>query len=220
MKGKFLVLSLAAIALSIAGSSTTLSYFTDSDSSLANFTVGNISIETTTVKSNCSEMYYGDECTESITIKNTGNVPAYVRIRVLIPWEILTSYDTNGYPSLFGYSFTTPDGTSIVPANAYQQAPKVTVDGIEYGQFTITYANQLSANVATEATVLTLKNYQNASATSDNVNDSECTTVEGSCSTMTTSVSVSLKDAGIIIYTQAIQAQGFSSATEAFNNFK
>ena len=48
MKGKFLVLSLAIIALSIAGSATTLSYFTDSDSSVANFTIGQVKIRTIT----------------------------------------------------------------------------------------------------------------------------------------------------------------------------
>ena len=48
MKGKFLVLSVAIIALSIAGSATTLSYFTDSDSSVANFTIGQVKIRTIT----------------------------------------------------------------------------------------------------------------------------------------------------------------------------
>ena len=230
MKGKILVLSLAILALSIAGSATTLSYFTDADSSVASFTVGKVKIRTITAsigrwsdevqhsdaelienssgyaeyqQKECSNMLGEVDkpavCQRNVFVQNTGTVAAYVRIKVQVPTQLLI----NGVGIVDGgsreYSITGPQGFSDTV-----RCPS----GTCY-EYTYTKSAPLAAGAMTSNPALTGISYAGVAMTSAEENEEE-----GS------SQGLDLTQSGIRIYTQAIQAQGFSSAAEAFSQYK
>lgn len=87
MKKKILSIALvvAMIAVIAAGS---LAYFTDKDSADNVFTVGNVDITLTepnwdsTGKEDAPEVYAGEPLAKDPTVKNDGNNPCFVRIKV------------------------------------------------------------------------------------------------------------------------------------------
>ncbi len=235
MKGKILVLSLAVLALSIAGSATTLSYFTDSDSSTASFTVGKVKIRTITTSiprsetlADGSSLVHTDaelisnslgyqeylsekcvnllpdesgvaKCARYIFVQNTGTVPAYVRVKIQIP---ISPFYAGMHVELGGLK-------------AYQTAERAGVACISGGdycyEYTATSPTPLGAGEMLSSPFMQAMTYENSGAAQATADDSGS---EGS------SVGVDLSDTGIRVYAQAIQAQGFSSAEEAFSNFK
>ena len=191
MRIKILVLSLVVAALAITCSTTTLAYFTDTDSSESVFTIGNVTITNTTNKSGtCTDMEKGDECIESFTVTNSGAVDTYVRVRVLVPASLLSGSS----PTLN----ITANGEFVESAN------NVTYSEIEYKEYVSTATTPLSANEI----------YNTSNINFEYILDSTVT-VEGEG----TETSTNLADFGIKIYAEAIQAQGFTNASEAFSNF-
>lgn len=234
MKGKFLVLSLAIIALSIAGSATTLSYFTDSDSSVANFTIGQVKIRTITTSIARSESlsdgtslvhtdndliqnslgyqeYLSKECVNLlpdengiakcaryIFVQNTGTVPAYVRVKIQIPVD----------PYIDGVNVELGGLKTYQTTQALNRCLSGTGSCYTY---TVTSPTPLGAGEMLNSPFMQAMTYKNEDPAQATADDSG---TEGS------SIGVNLSDTGIRVYTQAIQAQGFSSAEEAFSNFK
>lgn len=235
MKGKFLVLSLAIIALSIAGSATTLSYFTDSDSSVANFTIGQVKIRTITTSIARSESlsdgtslvhtdndliqnslgyqeYLSKECVNLlpdengiakcaryIFVQNTGTVPAYVRVKIQIPLNTYYSKIRVELGGLKAYTSTEDFGVECIAGGGYCY------------ESAVTSPTPLGAGEMLNSPFMQAMTYENQTPAQVTTDDSG---TEGS------SIGVNLSDTGIRVYTQAIQAQGFSSAEEAFSNFK
>ena len=191
MRIKILVLSLVVAALAITCSNTTIAFFTDSDNSINTFTVGNVAITNTMSQSGvCAEMQKDDECVESFTIENIGPVDAYVRIRVLVPTSLLS----DSSPTLN----ITANGEFVESINT------ITISEIEYNEFVSTAENLLASGEV----------YNTSEISFEYILDSTAT-VEGEG----TETSANPADLGIRIYAEAIQAQGFANATEAFNNF-
>lgn len=87
MKKKILSIALvvAMVAVIAAGS---LAYFTDTESAKNTFTVGNVNITLTepnwdsTGKEDAPEVYAGEPLAKDPTVKNDGNNPCFVRIKV------------------------------------------------------------------------------------------------------------------------------------------
>ena len=196
MRIKVLVLSLVTMTLMITLSKATLSYFIDVEESEAVFTVGNVIIRNNASSSGvCDNMQKDDECTKTYAVENIGASSAYVRIRVLVPEELLSGESPT-------FSITTAnddyiESTSSVPCN--------TVDESMCREYTARWVNPLQAGSTTE----------NRSITFTYLADAE-TSVEGEGSE---GGSINPANLGVKIYTEAIQARGFSSAVDAFSNF-
>lgn len=229
MKRKILVLSLAIIAFSIADSMLTLSYFTDSDSSTASFTVGRVKIRTIaasigryTADSQYSDAeilqdaskyadYLNEKCTNlfsdvdkpakcmrNIFVQNTGTVPVYVRVRVQIPRDAYLDDVDIELGGSKEYEVSESSGFVTCFADASKRCH----------EYVFTRLQPLAAGAMTTNPSMTAMTYSGIAQVS--TEDGE----EGS------SEGVNLTNMGIKVYAQAIQAQGFSSATEAFSNYQ
>ena len=201
MRIKVLVLSLVTITLMVTMSKTTLSYFMDAEESEAIFTIGNVQIQNVAASSGvCDDMKKNDACTKTYSVENTGQSPAYVRVRVLIPEGLVTTDPLSGdSPAL---SVTTANDEYVESANS------VFCDGVSGGlcrEYVAMWDDPLPAGSTTEDRSVTIEYLLDAEAS-----------VEGEGNE---GVSVNPANLGIKIYTEAIQAQGFSSADDAFSNF-
>ncbi len=223
MKGKVLVLSLVIAALSITCSTSSLAYLMDVDSSVTTFTTGQIEIRTLTasigrgstvsdadiidsannystyLNNNCTNMLGGSTCDKHVFIQNTGSTSAYVRVRVLIPERLIS-----GESPLFTFNRSSSEFTETARTGIYCEG----TSGELCTEYTFTRAAALPANTMTSQSAIDSFVY-NVVATTSSTNEN----------TTTASEPIDLTDAGIRIYTEAIQAQGFASVTDAFNNF-
>ena len=157
MKQKVLAVALAAICLGVAGSTATLSYFTDTSEVTNNFSVGNADIQFFRWYSPIARFYNADEAPgvnqryeswlsaksnmlvggKSVAlypyISNTGNMDVYVRMRMYIPSELynhnyVTFAQADGIVSI---SAENQDNTEWLRASK-----DVTVDGKAYREIT------------------------------------------------------------------------------------
>ena len=209
MKGKILVLSLIAIAFCIMPTQSTLSYLTDSEMEDVSYTIGTIKIRARTVRNNCENIPYQSTCIESVSFRNIGDTDAYVRSEIWIPADRLQLNDASE-PLLYSLE--------LEPSSEFTagEPETVTKDDTEYIVYRFARSDVLESNASSGSVKIKLTNHQIASLTSGDLNAEECTGANSSCVT-TSDITASLKDAGVKVYTQAIQAQGFSSAVEAFN---
>ena len=212
MKRKILASSLAVALFSLVTSPPTLSYLTDDDAVTNNFTAGNITVETRAETSNCTAIETDETCTEAVSVANTGISPAYVKVEVWVPSEIL-SLDLTTLEPLY-YSLSLVESSDFSAATPTSE----TKDSVDYSVYRFTRSEILPSGSQTGVITLNLTNRQVASTTSGNVNEEECTESGETC-TATNQSTASLVNAGIEVYTKAIQAQGFESASEAFANY-
>ena len=214
MKKKLLILTLSIALLAVAAVGATLAYFTDTEEVTNTFTVGNVKIELLE-----SQLLRAEDVTDAAIvadaegyasylaeagknilpgisvkkapyIRNTGSNNAYVRLRVLIPVE-MADIVTCAYTSA-----AVADGSVTEPA----KLANVTIEGVEYAQYAIVYNEKL----APEAMTYWPAFYQvklNENVTSEDV--------------------AGLSDAtfDIILQADAIQADTFATAAEAFAAF-
>jgi predicted ribosomally synthesized peptide with SipW-like signal peptide len=156
MKKKILTVALAVIMLGVTGSTTTLSYFTDTSEVTNNFSVGKTDIQFFRWYSPITRFYDANEAPgvnqryenwlsassnmlvggKSVAlypyISNTGNMPVYVRMRMYIPSGLYDRYVT----------FAQAEG--IVSISAENQgntewlraSTDVTIDGKPYREVT------------------------------------------------------------------------------------
>ena len=196
MRIKILVLSLVATILTITMSTTTMSYFIDSDQSEAMFTVGSVRIQNVFSESEVGEdMETNSKCTKSYAVRNTGSSLAYVRVRVLVPENLLSV----GSPTL-----------AIATANdEYVESLGSVfcngVDGDLCREYVSTWDEPLAADTETSSRNITFTYLLVEEASTEGDGG------EGG--------SINPANLGIKIYTEAIQAQGFANASEAFSNF-
>lgn len=156
MKKKILTAALAVIMLGVTGSTTTLSYFTDTSEVTNNFSVGKTDIQFFRWYSPIARFYDANEAPgvnqryedwlsassnmlvggKSVAlypyISNTGNMPVYVRMRMYIPSGLYDKYVT----------FTQAEGIVSISAEnqgntEWLRASKdVTIEGKSYREVT------------------------------------------------------------------------------------
>ena len=156
MKKKIVTVALAVIMLGVTGSTTTLSYFTDTSEVTNNFSVGKTDIQFFRWYSPIARFYDANEAPgvnqryenwlsvssnmlvggKSVAlypyISNTGNMPVYVRMRMYIPSGLYDKYVT----------FTQAEGIVSISAEnqgntEWLRASKdVTIEGKSYREVT------------------------------------------------------------------------------------
>ena len=214
MKKKVIALTLSIALLAIAAVGATLAYFTDTEEVTNTFTVGNVKIEllesqllraedVTDEAIAADAEGYADYLAEAgknilpgISIKkapyirNTGNNNAYVRLRVLIPVNMLDLVTCVYTDAAF-------EDDSIAEA---VKMDNVTIDNVEYAQYAFVYNQKLAPEKMTYWPVFS-KVKLNEAVTSEDV--------------------AALTDAtfNIILQADAIQADTFETAAEAFAAF-
>lgn len=196
MRIKFLVLSLVVATLAITCSTTTLAYLTDTDNSEVVFTVGNVQIANHTITSGtCEGMVKDDICTKTFSVENLGTVDAFTRVRVLIPETLLSENS----PTL---QITTANDEFIEsPDSVYCNG----ISGDLCKEYVSTWTDVLTASTTATPRSLNFEYLLDLTTSTEGEN--------------TTGASINLANLGIKVYTEAIQAQGFQSASEAFTNF-
>jgi predicted ribosomally synthesized peptide with SipW-like signal peptide len=214
MKKKILILTLCIALLAVAAVGGTLAYFTDTEEVTNTFTVGNVKIEllesqllraegiTDAAIAADAEGYAaylaqaGKNILPGISVKkapyirNTGSNNAYVRLRMLIPVE-LVDIVTCVYTSE-----AVADGSVTEPV----KLDNVTIDGVEYAQFAVVYNEKLAPEAMTYWPVFSQVKL-NEDVTSEDVAGLTDATFN------------------IILQADAIQADTFESAAAAFAAF-
>ena len=121
MKHNLLTSALCLVLLMVMMLSTTLAWFTDTQSNVNTMVAGKISIEQTETDKDGNTfvgtnfiMMPAVEIVKNVTVENTGNQPAYVR--TLFAFEDKAYIDENGVDRTVVDMLTakTPDGVSIV----------------------------------------------------------------------------------------------------------
>lgn len=243
MKKKIVALCLCVALAVVAIGGATLAYFTDTDNETNTFTTGGVKIELIEQQRNADgtalEAFENDKVLMPIvgsaqgeqktvggvklptaknyvdkimTIKNTGKSDAYVRIFVAVPTALQNGQTPNAprYDVLHwnfnGDSCAEGQWTDeIVVAN-----PTV-INGVEYKIYSRTYTTALKANEAT-ATPAYIGFYLDK--TVDMNADGEYTVNWGNGPVV---INYDLsKGVEIPVFAQAIQAEGFASAADAF----
>lgn len=134
-------------------------------------------------------------------VKNTGNNDAYVRVRVLIPVSLFTVID-NG-PSYWTTTAMNEDQVTSVAVDTYKNegaeaVHKVTRGDIEYYEYDFTYAKALKPGE------LTFWNVWGNIAINKNATSEDLANV---------------KSFDVLVEADAIQAEGFANAADAFAAF-
>lgn len=205
-KIRITVASLAAVLLSIAGSSMTLSYFMDTDAETNNFVVGNVSTELTIYKdSNASAKLSASDYTlvDQLSVpfylsaKNDGNISVYQRFRVVIPKALAEKVQLKLDDCVLSSGSCSSDDYTIT----YNS----NVDNT-YAEYYLTSKSALGVNASTAEWPAT-ELYFDGITDADTSQFSGCGSDNNSCVL------------GIKAYSDAIQTTGFTSATSAFENF-
>ncbi|MBR2709999.1 hypothetical protein IKE72_02890 [Candidatus Saccharibacteria bacterium] len=207
-KLKIMLASLAAIAMSIVGSSMTIAYFTDTDGGVNNFVVGHASTALT-IYDDGGELnpasYEPLEDTQHITFRmkavNDGNIKVYQRFRLVLPVALadavtLNLEGMNGCDVRTATSNTCENDNFIANYNP-------SVNG--RAEYYIMSKSILEKNAATTEWPTASLDIANLSA----VDQSQLVCENGANSCVL----------GVGAYSDAIQTTGFNSVTEAFQNF-
>ena len=214
MKKKILILTLCIALLAVAAVGGTLAYFTDTEEVTNTFTVGNVKIELLE-----SQLLRADDITDAAIIadaegyadylaqagknilpgisvkkapyiRNTGSNNAYVRLRVLIPVELM---------DIVTCVYTSEAVADGSVAEAVKLA-NVTVDGVEYAQYAYVYNEKLAPEAMTYWPVFSQVKL-NENVTSEDV------------------AGLTDAGFNIILQADAIQADTFETAAAAFAAF-
>lgn len=209
------------MTLCILSSTATLSYFTDTDSKINNFTIGNAATALSIYDdisdenpeawrafdvANHAPLTDGIEIPLYLEAKNTGNIPVYQRFRIVFP-TALANLITVGFPGLDNCApETAPDNTCSNGDYVITYNPAVEVAGEPtYAEYYITSTNPLALNAKTpswptEKIRITGLSETNKSLFTCENND------QNSCAF------------GINFYSDVIQTTGFPTAAQAFVN--
>ena len=224
MKRKIFIIALATMLIGISGSALTLSYFTDSDFVVNNFTVGNVKVKlfryhtevtsetyNVTMADNLNAGYEewlglssnilqaGKQISMKPYVLNTGNIAAYVRMRIYLPYDLFKKdYITYDY----GGSSRLPDADPEDSEFIRQYAVR-TIDGKRYEEITFTRREPLHPGYKTKKPI-----YQSIGLSIQVLKDE------------TVDLSGFVDENGklaVKITTDAVQTHGFTSALHAFS---
>ncbi|MBQ6130602.1 hypothetical protein IJI72_02870 [Candidatus Saccharibacteria bacterium] len=215
-KLRIVVASLVFMTLCILSSTATLAYFTDTDTKVNSFTVGNAST-TLALYDDISEEPYrpfaaenysplteGQEIPLFLQATNDGNIPVYQRFRIVIPLALADAIVLD-LPNC-----TLDPSTGNTCANEHYTIsynPSVEIDHVPtYAEYYLTSnqvldVNRLTAAWPTEKLII---------GNIDNIDPSvfECTGSNPNTCAL-----------GISIHSDAVQTTGFPNALAAFANF-
>lgn len=224
MKKKIFAIALAAVFFGISSSALTLSYFTDSDEVVNNFTIGNVKTKLFRYHTEVTSVTYNEgmannlnagyeewlglssnivEAGKNISMKpyvlNTGNVDAYVRMRIYLPLEL---FDKDYITYSYGGSSKLPD-EDPGDSEFIRQFANRTIDGKRYKQITFTRREPLKAGYKTEKPIYQYIGLSMQVLKDESVDLSGFTDENGKLS--------------VKITADAVQTHGFSSALQAFS---
>ena len=142
-----------------------------------------------------------DTCNRYVFVQNTGNLPAYVRVRVMIPEDLVTA-DPGDQPIItLNYDDTSDEYVRTINGHVL-----CSTESTEYcNEYVFLRSAALAENTMTSSPVIDSITVNVIAATGG---------VGGG-----TSDSYADLTEGVKIYTEAIQAQGFADAVTAFNNY-
>ena len=151
-------------------------------------------------ETHANNMAPGSNVRKNPYVINTGKNDAYVRVRVLVPKTLFSVID-NG--STYWTSTALTDGVTskavkIYNESGYEAVPTVTRNNIEYYEYDFTYTNALKPGA------MTFWNVWGNVAIDKNATSEQLANVDSF---------------DVIFEADAIQADGFNSAEEAFANF-
>ena len=213
MKKKILSIALAVAILAIA-SIGTLAYFTYTTPKRDNvFTVGKIGIELNENFEDNQVLLPGTPTvTKQVTVKNTGNNDAYVRVHIAIPSALDNLEDPYKSPLMvftstadlgqWNWSKGTRTGGGLPAAAGDWNMYVAQIDGVDYNVYVATYETKLATGISTSCAI-----------------DSICLNSE-----LTQEKANEFKDIlggdnwHIYVVAEAVQADGFTDALTAFNN--
>lgn len=224
MKKKIFIIALATILIGVSGSALTLSYFTDSDSVINNFTIGNVHVKLFRYHTEVTSETYNSAMADNLNtgydewlglssnilqagkqismkpyVLNTGNIDAYVRMRIYLPLELFEKdYITYNY----GGSSKLPD-EEPGDSEFIRQFANRTIDGKRYKQITFTRREPLHAGYKTKMPI-----YQSIGLSMQVLKD-ESIDLSGFADEN--------GKLAVKITTDAVQTHGFSSALQAFS---
>ncbi len=114
-KKKILSVALAAALTSVAIVGSSLAYFTDRKEATNTLTIGNVKIDLTepnweaTGEEEAEEMYPGEAVAKDPTVANIGANPAFVRVKVIWPEDVVLSYRTDYQDNQLGKNWVYND---------------------------------------------------------------------------------------------------------------
>ena len=166
-----LIMVLALALTTLVGG--TLAYFTDEDDATNTFTMGNVKIELLEeFEQEAAELVPGKDITKAISVRNTGNNEAFVRVHIAIPsnlddgdpefaatnnfvhfnfdWESVvysqwTWFNTDAPKSTPYAEYPGYPGTGNKEWNFYT----TTVDEVKYNVYVVTYRSALASGEIT-----------------------------------------------------------------------
>ena len=170
MKKKIVTVALAVIMLGVTGSTTTLSYFTDTSEVTNQFLVGNTDITLFRWHSDITSTYYNKAMSEQLNtayeewlgtsanilvagkqiamkpyVTNNGNIDVYVRIKAYFPLELFSKdYITYSYGGTSKLPDEDPGDSEFVRNFANR-----TIDGKQYKEVTFTRREPLKPGMKT-----------------------------------------------------------------------
>ena len=209
MKKKILSIALAVVILAIA-SIGTLAYFTDITPQKDNtFTVGNIHIALNENFEDNQVLLPGSPVvTKEVTVTNTGNNDAYVRVHIAIPSALDNPIDGNQNTLMFS-AFNTDPGqwnwsTGVRAGGGFPAAGSwnmytTTINKISYNVYVVTYETALTSG---QVTPYAMENvYLNPALT-----QAQADTLKAALS----------DNWHMYVVAEAVQAAGFSNPFDAF----
>lgn len=224
MKKKIFAIALAIIAIVISGSTLTLSYFTDSDYVVNGFTVGNVEVKLFRYHSDVTSETYNSQMADSLNagyeewlgysinilqagkqiamkpyVLNTGNVDAYVRMRIYLPLEL---FDKDYIVYSYGGSSKLPD-EDPGDSEYIRQFANRTIDGKRYKEITFTRREPLHAGYKTKTPIYQYIGLSMQVLKDENVDLTGFADENGKLN--------------VKITADAVQTHGFSSALQAFS---
>ena len=212
-KIRITVVSLVAMTICLLSSSATLSYFTDTDGTTNNFTIGNASTSLALYSDATGEQAFvpsSDPLTDKTNIPlyleatNNGNIPVYQRFRIVIPIA-LANVVTLNLPAGNDCKVETVDN-NICSDDDYTIKYNASVE-VEnkptYAEYYVTYNHILPVDGKTSRWPLTGVHIDGLSGT----NKELFTCVNNDSNNCVF---------GISAYSDAIQTSGFPNAIEAF----
>lgn len=173
MKKKILAICLVAIVAVTAIAGATLAYFTDTDTQVNTFTVGNVKIDLfedfNSAKLNLvpaviytnaetGETVYRNTIEKEVYVTNTGLEEAFVRVHIALPAFTRNNESIDVF-SLLNDKTTAEDGLWIWGDNANSNYPEsadelntyadITIKGVPYKVYVLTYETALKSGETT-----------------------------------------------------------------------
>ena len=232
-----LVVSLTA-AVAIGG---TLAYFTDRDSEANVFTVGDVEIDLNEEFEQNSQLIPGVKIEKEATITNTGINDAWVWMTVAIPSALDNATDSSknyihwNVPGAFWDAYCTTDkyiqsaiengylaadSTGVDPTKTWNVDDKVSmytteIDGVSYNVYTLLYNSAIKPDEVTNIGLSEV--YMDTHIDIDP--DGNWHYVEDGVATDIAWNSTTNGDPVIYVSAYAIQAEGFTTALDAYNAY-